>query len=694
MKKDKEFRLIKDFIKRHVKSVDFLLTIDEVVRLKDIEYSFIHFKDFLNRDYKERESYLINRYLLNRNIYMLLSEIENTRLELLLLIDDTLNKDLINRLFDIDVLILKGITDYNNVINNTDVEIGNLFGYNDDVVNTLKFRLSRNKTDNKTDNSFFIKKLNGDLGSFLNLLKGNIDFTTNKFPSCKDLLKDKIYLDISNHLDFCLHHEIDEFTFEEQDKVYRCILKSITEDEVLGELREITKLKESNEINNHNAYYDSLTKLARREYFEMEFEKALFEKVSNPNNLLGCVMFIDVDDFKKINDTYGHDIGDFVLKFIAQSLQKSVRSGDLVCRFAGDEFTILCKNLRAISDLELIVERIVSEITNRPLKIEEGKELVITLSIGIALYPEHGLTVEDLVKCADMAMYKAKNSGKNAYRIFETTMKEEETARRLIRNDLKNALDNGELYLEYMLQYNSEKNEYVGLESLMRWNHPIKGLISPAEFIQIAEQSGMIVDMGYWALEESLKHIKLIEEKGYGNLKLCINLTDLQMKQSDLVEKIVTLLKKYDIDGSRLLLEISEKTSTWTLKSVLGFLTNLRDNNINICIDDYGTGNSSLSSMHRIPLTHIKVNRTFVNGIEKDSSNYKIIKSLMDLSENLDVEVIAEGVELLSEYELLNELGCHNFQGFLISRPQKFENLIEILKEHNSNSNIRLFDNN
>lgn len=682
LKKDNEIRLIKDFIKRHVSCVSFLLTIDEVVKLKDIEYNYIHFKDFLNRDYTERESYLINRYLLNGNIEMLLFEIDTRHSELLMLVDDISDKELINSLFDIDVLILKGISDYNNVVSHTNIEIDNLFGYGDDVVNTLKFRLSRNSIDN----NFYINKLNGDLGSFLNLLKGNINFDLSKLPSFGDLLKEKIYIDISNHLDFCLHHEIDEFTFEEKDKVYRCILKSITEDEVLGEFREITKLKESNEINKKIAYYDSLTGLARREYFVMEFEKALVEKLSNPNNLLGCVMFIDVDDFKKINDTYGHDIGDFVLKFIAQSLEKSVRNGDLVCRLAGDEFTILCKNLRAIEDLELIVERIVSEITLRPLKIEEGKELFITLSIGIALYPEHGLTVDDLLKCADMAMYKAKNSGKNAYRIFETTMKEEETARRLIRNDLKNAIDNGELYLEYMLQYNSEKNEYVGLESLMRWNHPIKGLISPAEFIQIAEQSGMIVDMGYWALEESLKHIKLIEEKGYGNLKLCINLTDLQMKQADLVEKIVSLLKKYDIHGSRLLLEISEKTSTWTLNSVLGFLTNLRENNINICIDDYGTGNSSLSSMHRIPLTHIKVNRAFVNNIERGSSNYKIIKSLMDLSENLDVEVIAEGVEYDREYQILNELGCRNFQGFLISRPEKFDNLIEILKVHNDNN--------
>lgn len=577
----------------------------------------------------------------------------------------------------IDLEILKQILEYENSLRLERLRVSEgSTRKNSSILNTLNvtFKLER------ISGRFTVKELNGLPNVISDLLVKNMKYKiyeSKEVIYIDELLKSNVHNVLKKHLAFTLKHGLDEFKIENGDKILRVLSKlieSADDTEIYLEISDISDIKKSEEINRKLAYYDALTGLANRDLFTEILASCMLES-TKLNKLIG-VLFIDVDDFKLINDTYGHEAGDEVLIKIARKLEESVRSGDLVSRYAGDEFTVICKSVKEVNDLDCIVKRIMDTLTKKPVLIN-GKSVNISLSIGVALFPEHSEEMDSLIKCADLAMYKAKNSGKNKYMFYEPTMKVEEIKKEEIKKDLKNAINRGELYIEYMLQFDSSTSKYIGIESLMRWNHPEKGLISPMEFIAVAEDSGMIIEMGYWALDESLKHLKVLHGLGNEELVLGVNFTDSQFRQKDLLPKVLELLDKNGVNADKLMIEISEKTSMWEVDKTAEILKELRDCGIKLCIDDFGTGYSSLKYLHKYPLTTLKIDKSFVQ--DEEDSDYRVVKSLLALSTSLGIEVLAEGVEDEQQFNLLRSLGCNKLQGYYIGYPMSYDDLYAML---------------
>ncbi|MDG5473157.1 DUF4084 domain-containing protein [Jeotgalibacillus sp. ET6] len=434
------------------------------------------------------------------------------------------------------------------------------------------------------------------------------------------------------------------------------------------------ELEESMREVEYIAYHDSLTSLPNRRYFEEAVEKAMKESLSSDNGL--AILFIDLDRFKFINDTLGHHIGDLLLKHVARSLKEIVGDQHIVSRQGGDEFMILlCSTSR--EEAGQTAEKIVKELEN-PISIN-GNELFITSSIGITLYPQHGSNADTLIKRADTSMYSAKDQGKNRYQFFNASMDEQILLKTNLENGLRRAIELDELSVAYQPKMELRSKGIIGAEALLRWKHKKYGSISPSTFIPLAEETGLIVKLGDWILNEACLQLKKWHLAGMNQFSVSVNVSTIQFLQKDFVEKVENVLIQADLEPKFLELEITESTMM-DIKLVVAKLEKLRSLGINISVDDFGSGYSSLSHLKNLPIDILKIDKTFIDDIENNRSNAAIVSTILNLARNLSLTVIAEGVENEKQYEILSEKGCDQIQGYFLSKPLPAGEMVKMIE--------------
>ena len=439
---------------------------------------------------------------------------------------------------------------------------------------------------------------------------------------------------------------------------------------VQTDLREIESVQEKID---YLAYHDQLTGLYNRAHFEEYLEHALTIAKRKQENL--ALLFIDLDRFKVINDTLGHDIGDEVLIEIAKRLKHTLRESDFISRWGGDEFVVILENTLTPSVSAKIAGHIIAAI-KEPIQIG-SHSLTTTASVGIALYPENGDDANSLVKHADSAMYLAKDTGKNQFQYYTKELSNEIQSRLSIELALREALKKEEFYLVFQPQYSLKTKEIVSLEALIRWNNANKELTYPDRFIPIAEENGLIVDIGYFVFEESCKALKKLRESGLDIHYIAVNVASMQFKEHELLHIFLSILEKYHLKASDIEIEITERFVMEPTLDNMSLLRNFREKGFRISIDDFGTGYSSMAYLKNLPADTIKIDKTFVDDIEKGSADNAIIKAIIALSKTLGYSIVAEGIETKEEEDFLTEYECDYGQGYLFSRPLLAEDVIK-----------------
>jgi len=423
------------------------------------------------------------------------------------------------------------------------------------------------------------------------------------------------------------------------------------------------------------ANYDSLTQLPNRALC-MDRIKYALKSAARAKSMV-AVMFLDLDHFKDVNDSLGHAVGDQLLKSTSLRLQDCIRSEDTLARLGGDEFVIILNNIHDSENVIDVVDKIVASFET-PFKLS-NYEVNTTVSIGVCTYPHDGMDVDSLMKAADAAMYKAKEAGRNTYEFYQSDLNKLANRRHQLANELRKAIKNDELHCVFQPQLNLKTNSVIGAEVLLRWSNPLLGNISPAEFIPIAESTGLIQELGTWVLEQTCRVLDNCLRQGI-EIRLAVNLSAVQFKQADLASQIADLLRKYSIKPKYLEVEITESMLMRDVKKAVSVLEKLKEMNIRIAIDDFGTGYSSLSYLRRFPLDALKVDQSFVDQLVVDSDDTAITLAIISMAKSLRLEVIAEGVETAQQLEFLRENNCDDIQGYFFSKPlieADFKNFIQ-----------------
>jgi diguanylate cyclase (GGDEF)-like protein/PAS domain S-box-containing protein len=435
-----------------------------------------------------------------------------------------------------------------------------------------------------------------------------------------------------------------------------------------GIIRDITQEKLAQERLIYEALHDALTGLSNRNLLMERVENSLQRTKRNPDYLF-AVLFIDLDRFKIINDSLGHHVGDRLIISTARRLEELVRTSDTIARLGGDEFVIILDPIRDVNDAIRIAERISAQL-KQPLNLE-GREVFTSASIGIALSSPNYHQAADLLRDADIAMYRAKNKGKSCYEIFNAQMYAQALAQLQLENDLRQALLQNEFRAYYQPIYFAKTGSLVGFEALIRWQHPTRGFVSPAEFIPVAEENGLIVQIGEWMLSSVCQQIQYWQAQFSlkAPLKVSVNLSAKQLKDPNFLQKIDRLLLKTGLKGHNLQLELTESMLMDDVENLMGILSQLRIRGIHLSIDDFGTGYSSLSYLHRFPVNHLKIDRSFVKGMTDNIESLKVTESIVALAHNLNMSAIAEGVETKEQLIQLRLLDCEYVQGYLFSPP-------------------------
>ncbi|MGE5628135.1 MAG: EAL domain-containing protein [Solirubrobacterales bacterium] len=422
------------------------------------------------------------------------------------------------------------------------------------------------------------------------------------------------------------------------------------------------------------AYHDHLTGLPNRRLFNDRLNQAI-ALAKRTEKLIGLV-FVDIDSFKTINDTLGHDGGDALLKIVSEKLIKAVRKADTVSRFGGDEFIVMINNLSSDKDIIPIVEKIMS-ILGEPFSID-GQEFNLTTSAGIAMYPFDGTDAESLIRNADISMYKAKEKGKDQYVICSSDLKDEVLYNIKITNSLYHALERDEFYLYYQPQVSIPHGGIIGLEALIRWKHPELGFVSPAVFIPIAEQNGLINQIGEWVIKTACKQNRKWQKAGNTPVRIAVNVSANQLRNQNFVLQIKNILEEAELDPSFLEIEITESAAMNETDDTVKLLNDIRNLGVMISIDDFGTDYSSLSRLNELPIDKIKIDKRFIDGIEKGEKGQMIVRTIINLSKNLNLKVIAEGVENENQLDYLRQHLCDEVQGYYYYRPMSAEDIEKI----------------
>jgi diguanylate cyclase (GGDEF)-like protein/PAS domain S-box-containing protein len=433
---------------------------------------------------------------------------------------------------------------------------------------------------------------------------------------------------------------------------------------------DITARKVAEEKVENLAFYDPLTNLPNRRLL-LDRLAHILHKTSRQHNLC-ALLFIDLDNFKTLNDTRGHNRGDLLLQQVAQRLSHSVRKGDTLARLGGDEFVLLLENLatdpiQAAKQTEIVVDKILAAL-RQPYDIE-GNLHNSTPSIGITLFGDCEEPVDEPLRRADLAMYEAKAAGRNTFRFFDPELQTAVTARSLLEADLRLALHKNQFELHFQPQLNAD-NSLCGAEVLLRWRHPQRGMISPGEFIPVAEESGLILALGRWVLDSACAQLaRWARHPKFAQLSIAVNVSSRQFHQSDFVEQVLDSVTASGADPQRLKLELTESLLVSNVEDVIAKMTALKSRGIAFSLDDFGTGYSSLAYLKRLPLDELKIDQSFVRDTLSDANDAVIVTTIIGLAESLGLAVIAEGVETEAQREFLAQNGCDTYQGYLFSRP-------------------------
>jgi len=431
-------------------------------------------------------------------------------------------------------------------------------------------------------------------------------------------------------------------------------------------------LRDSNKHLTYNAFHDGLTGLANRSLFMEHLERAVKHN-KRDRNFQFAVLFIDLDRFKLINDSLGHLIGDHLLIAIVGRLQACLRPTDLIARFGGDEFTILLENLSDISDTIRVADRIQTSLS-LPFNLS-GQEVFITASIGIALSATSYNQPEDLVRDADIAMYRAKIGGKARYEIFNPSMHDRAVVRLQMETDLRLAIERQEFLIHYQPMVSLSSGRIIGFESLLRWQHPERGLLFPGEFIIVAQEAGLMVSIDQWVMRQACQQIQQWQEQTsrFPPLSISVNICNIHFIQANLVKEITQILQQTSLDASRFKLEITENVIMENHRSATATLSQLKALGIRLVIDDFGTGYSSLSRLHGFPIDELKIDRSFVSKINAKEKNLEITEIIVMLGKKLGLDVTAEGIETAEQLAQLKEMKCTYGQGYFFSQPLSSE---------------------
>jgi diguanylate cyclase (GGDEF)-like protein/PAS domain S-box-containing protein len=443
-----------------------------------------------------------------------------------------------------------------------------------------------------------------------------------------------------------------------------------------GVARDISARKQAEATITFQAYHDLLTGLPNRALFKDRLGQAMVYAKRHGQTM--ATLFLDMDHFKVVNDTLGHLVGDGLLQALALRLRDCLREGDTLSRIGGDEFMLLLPHIRTRDNAAYIAQKILHSL-KQPFNIE-GHELYVGLSIGIAIYPEDGDSIETLIKHADIAMYHAKDHGRNDYKFFTQDLHRSFTGRLAIENEMRHALERKEFEVFYQPQVAVQSQRVRGMEALIRWNHPARGLVSPTDFIPIAEESGLITPISEWVMGAACRQARLWRDADMPPITMAINLSARQIEHPQFVDKFIQCLHKHMPDGNGIEIEITESTLMRDMDGAVSKLRKLADMGVEISIDDFGTGYSSLSYLKKLPINTIKIDRSFIHDLTGHMNNGStIVAGIAAMAKGLKLKVVAEGVETQEQLDYLQTLGCDTYQGFFFSRAVNADAATEIL---------------
>ncbi len=470
----------------------------------------------------------------------------------------------------------------------------------------------------------------------------------------------------------------------EDDRYYEWRIVGSGKDEALAIVRDITERKRTEERVFRLAYHDILTGLLNRNSFKEHLAQALDQAQRHGRYV--ATLFLDLDRFKRINDTFGYNVGDLLLQSVAERIRQGVRKSDKparhldsVSRLGGDEFTILLPEISHVQDSARVAKRILKAVSS-PL-IVAGHEIFITGSIGITVYPMDGEDPDTLLKNADAAMYSAKEQGRNNYQFYSEAMNVSSLKRLSLENALRKALDRQEFLLHYQPQVHINSGKIVGMEALLRWQHPEIGTVPPGDFIPLAEETGLIVPIGEWVLNAACIYNKSLQKMGLPPIRVAVNISSLQFRPERLVATITRALKVSGLDARWLEIELTESAIMKNMEESSGILRELKLMGLRVAIDDFGTGYSSLAYLKRFPLDVIKIDRSFIRDIPGDRDNEAIAAAIIAMAQSLNLEVVAEGVETEDQLSFLRDHACGAVQGFMFSHGLPAEEMVEYLKK-------------
>ncbi|KQX68445.1 EAL domain-containing protein [Paenibacillus sp. Root444D2] len=435
---------------------------------------------------------------------------------------------------------------------------------------------------------------------------------------------------------------------------------------VYGIAKDITEQKQAEQIIHRMAYFDEITGLPNRSNFQECMAETL-EKARNNDNALVGLMFLDLDKFKQVNDTLGHHTGDLLLIDVSKRIIQSVPEGSIVSRLGGDEFTIIFPNLSHIDEVIPVADVILQALAE-PFYLNK-RELYITTSIGICIYPEHGTDVETLIRNADASMYRAKESGGNTYSVYSKSIQELNEAKHKIHSNLHKAIEREEFYLHFQPKIDLTNDKINGVEALIRWKNQELGQMSPVQFIPIAEESGLILPIGEWVLSTACRQNKAWQDAGFPPIVMSVNLSSIQLQNEHLVRTIGQILRETELDPQWLEIEITESMLLQNTQHTMKVLEEIKELGISISIDDFGVGYSSLSYLKHFSFDYLKMDKSFIDNLNMSPKDELIISGIIKLAHSLNMKVIAEGVESSEQLSYLREQGCDGVQGYLISRP-------------------------
>ena len=427
------------------------------------------------------------------------------------------------------------------------------------------------------------------------------------------------------------------------------------------------------------SHHDKLTGLANRELFKDRLAQAV-ARAERSGNLV-ALLFLDLDRFKSINDMLGHLVADKLLVAVAERLKTCVRNVDTIARLGGDEFTIVLEDVATPFDAELVCRKVVGALED-PLEIE-GQEIYATASIGVTFFPTDATEVTGLIRNADVAMYRAKEDGRNKYHLFTADLNARAVERLSIETALRHALDREELFLCYQPKVNLQTGRVLGVEALVRWQHPHRGIVSPDEFVPVAEETGLIVPVGEWVLRQACEDALRWSRSGVEDVNVAVNLSARQFRQGDLLKTVDNIFCELSFDPNRLELEITESLLMDDTEASEVALYDLKAFGLSIYLDDFGTGYSSLAYLKKFPIDGLKIDRSFIRDIPGDVDDEAITRAIVALSQALRLKVVAEGVETRAQLDFLNLEGCDEVQGYLFSKPLTYDRLVEWIRARN-----------